>query len=212
MRSLRIVYLHGFASGPQSSKAQFFRTRFEQLGVPFEIPQLDEGNFETLTVSGQLAVIDRAVRGEPVTLMGSSLGGYLAALYASRHANIEKLVLLAPAFQFPSRWRKRYRPELEEWKRTGVKPFYHYGFKAERPLGYRFVEDAVQYEDEPDAVQPTLILHGTRDDVVPPEVSLDFAHRHPNATVRLVESGHELTDVLQMLWNETVAFLGFQKQ
>ena len=212
MRSLRIVYLHGFASGPQSSKAQFFRARFEEVGVPFEIPQLDEGNFETLTVSGQLAVIDRAVRGEPVTLMGSSLGGYLAALYASRHANVEKLVLLAPAFQFPSRWRKRYGTDMEAWKQTGAKSFYHYGFKAERPLGYRFVEDAVQYEDEPDAAQPTLILHGTRDDVVPPKVSLDFARRHPNATVRLVESGHELTDVLEMLWNETVAFLGFQKQ
>ncbi len=131
----RIVHLgNGFASGPQSSKAQFFRARFEELGVPFEIPQLDEGNFETLTVSGQLAVIDRAVRGEPVTLMGSSLGGYLAALYASRHPNVEKLVLLAPAFQFPSRWRKRYgsgsgRMEADRhqaflslWIRNGTPP------------------------------------------------------------------------------------------
>ncbi len=209
---MRIVYLHGFASGPQSSKAQFFRARFEERGVPFEIPQLDEGNFETLTVSGQLAVIDRAVHGEPVTLMGSSLGGYLAALYASRHANIEKLVLLAPAFQFPSRWRKRYGPDLEEWRRTGSKSFYHYGFKSDRPLSYRFVEDAVQYEDEPDVTQPVLILHGTRDEVVPPEVSLEFARRHPNATVQLLESGHELTDVLETLWNETSQFLGFQKR
>jgi uncharacterized protein len=208
---MRIVYLHGFASGPQSSKAQFFRARFEELGVPFEIPQLDEGNFEALTISAQLAVIDRAVRGEPVTLMGSSLGGYLAALYASRHPNIEKLVLLAPAFQFPSRWRTRHSPDLEEWKRTGAKSFYHYGFQAERPLGYRFVEDAVQYEDEPDAAQPVLILHGTRDDVVPAEVSLDFARRHPAATVRLLASGHELTDVTDTLWNETSSFLGFQK-
>jgi uncharacterized protein len=208
---MRIVYLHGFASGPQSNKAQFFRSRFEELGVPFEIPQLDQGNFETLTVSGQLAVIDRAVRGERVTLMGSSLGGYLAALYASRHANIENMVLLAPAFQFPSRWRQRYGPELEEWGRTGTKLFYHYAFKEERPLGYRFVEDAVQYEDQPDAAQPVLILHGTRDEVVPPEVSLDFARRHPHATVRLLESGHELTDVWDALWNETAAFLGFQK-
>jgi hypothetical protein len=207
---MRIAYLHGFASGPQSSKAQFFRARFEALGVPFEIPQLDEGNFETLTVSGQLDVIDRAVHGERVVLMGSSLGGYLAALYASRHPNVERLVVLAPAFQFPARWRMRYGGELEAWKRSGAKLFYHYGFKSEQPLGYRFVEDSAQYEDEPDFGQPVLILHGTRDDVVPPEVSTHFAHNHPNAGVRLVESGHELTDVLDILWRETAAFLGFE--
>jgi pimeloyl-ACP methyl ester carboxylesterase len=218
---MRIVYLHGFASGPMSNKAQFFRARFEELGVPVEIPQLDERNFETLTVSSQLAVIDRAViqnrdpngaDGVPVTLMGSSLGGYLAALYASRHPeNVDRLVLLAPAFQFPSRWRKRFAgEELAEWQRTGRKNFYHYSFKGDRRLGYLFVEDSVQYEDEPDFRQPALILHGTRDDVVPAEVSEQFAHHHPNVRVCLVESGHELTDVLDKLWLETALFLGFQ--
>jgi len=209
---MRIVYLHGFASGPQSSKAQFFRARFEELGVPFETPLLDEGNFETLTISGQLAVIERAIHGDQVILMGSSLGGYLAALYASRHPNVERLVLLAPAFQFPARWRMRFGNELEAWKRDGVKPFYHYAFKSEQPLGYQFVEDSVQYEDEPDFQQPVLILHGTRDDVVPPRVSVEFASRHPHAVVRLVESGHELTDVLDRMWEETAVFLGFQIQ
>ena len=48
-----------------------------------EIPILDEGRFEELTISGQLRVIERAVGGQPAILMGSSLGGYLAALYAS---------------------------------------------------------------------------------------------------------------------------------
>jgi pimeloyl-ACP methyl ester carboxylesterase len=226
---MRIVYLHGFASGPLSNKAQFFRARFEELGVPVEIPQLDEGNFETLTITSQLGVIDRAVIqsrdraaiqnrnregtvGDPVTLMGSSLGGYLAALYASRYPeNVDRLVLLAPAFQFPSRWRKRFAgQELAEWKRTRRKNFYHYSFKADRPLGYQFVEDAVQYEDEPDFGQPALILHGTRDDVVPAEVSEQFALHHPNVRVCLVQSGHELTDVLDKLWLETASFLRFQ--
>ena len=105
----RIVYLHGFASSPHSSKAQFFLRKFAALGVPMEIPILDEGRFEELTISGQLAVIERAVGDQPAILIGSSLGGYLAALYANRHpAQVEKLVLLAPAFQFPRRWRERY--------------------------------------------------------------------------------------------------------
>jgi pimeloyl-ACP methyl ester carboxylesterase len=206
----RIVYLHGFASTPLSTKAQFFKQKFD--GADFEIPQLDRGDFEKLTVTSQLQVVDDAVHGDPVILMGSSLGGYLAALYASRHPNVERMVLLAPAFEFPARWRQRFSGgELDEWRKTGSRSFYHYGYKADRPLDYQFVEDSVQYEDAPDFRQPALIFHGLRDDVVPPEVSQRYAAGHPNVKLSLVESGHELTDVLDPLWDATAMFLGFQK-
>jgi pimeloyl-ACP methyl ester carboxylesterase len=206
---MRIVYLHGFASSPQSSKAQFFRQKFDQLGVSFEAPQLDEGNFEGLTITGQLSVVERAVGGRPAVLMGSSLGGYLAALYAARHpGEVERMVLLAPAFQFASRWRARFRPEdLELWKQQGSAPFFHYGYKSAQRLGYSFVEDADQYEDAPDFGQPVLILHGSEDAVVPPGISLEFAAARPNVRLRLFASGHELTDVLAGLWMETSRFL-----
>jgi pimeloyl-ACP methyl ester carboxylesterase len=208
---MRIVYLHGFASSPQSGKASFFAQKFAAAGVPFTAPQLDEGNFEGLTISGQLGVIEKAVHGEPVVLMGSSLGGYLAALYAARHPEIEKLVLLAPAFQFPTRWRARYSDEeLEHWRRRGTIPFFHYGFKEERGLGFQIVDDARKYEDEPAFHQPALVLHGRKDDVVPPALSKVFAEGHPNVILRLLDSGHELTDVLEDLWMETATFLKFQ--
>jgi pimeloyl-ACP methyl ester carboxylesterase len=208
---MKIVYLHGFASSPQSGKARFFAGKFQELGVPFTAPQLDEGNFEGLTISGQLRVVEKAVGGDRVVLMGSSLGGYIAALYAARSVQVDKLVLLAPAFQFPTRWRARYSPEeLELWRKRGTIPFFHYGFKAERGLGFQIVEDALKYEDEPAFRQPALVLHGLRDEVVPAELSKVFAEGHTNVTLRLVDSGHELTDVLDQLWTETAAFLGFQ--
>jgi pimeloyl-ACP methyl ester carboxylesterase len=208
---MRIVYLHGFASSPQSGKARFFAEKFSSMGVPFTAPALDGGDFEGLTITGQLRVVDEAVCAGPVVMMGSSLGGYLAALYAARHEKaVEKLVLLAPAFQFPTRWRARHAKDLERWKREGTIPFFHYGYKEDRGLGYQIVEDAVQYEDEPGFRQPALVLHGRCDDVVPVEVSKVFADGHPNVTLRVVESGHELTDVLEELWMETSAFLGFQ--
>lgn len=100
----RVIYLHGFASGPSSKKARFFAERFAQLGIGLEIPDLAENDFEHLTISGQLRVIERLSRGESTTLIGSSMGGYVSALYAARHAEVEKLVLLAPAFAFLKRW------------------------------------------------------------------------------------------------------------
>ena len=206
---MRIVYLHGFASSPQSSKARFFRRKFEALGVPFEAPQLDEGDFERLTITGQLGVIERAVAGRPAVLMGSSLGGYLAALFAARQpAEVERMVLLAPAFRFPTRWRARFRPDdIELWKQQGSAPFFHYGSQTEQRLGYAFLEDAEQYEDAPEFGQPALILHGSQDPVVPAAISREFAAGRPHVRLQLFPSGHELTDVLDDLWNATSRFL-----
>src|SRR5262245_9502789 len=194
----RIVYLHGFASSPQSTKAQFFRRRFEDRGFAVEIPQLDQGDFRALTITRQLEVIGRAAQDQPAIVMGSSLGGYLAALYASRHSEVERLILMAPAFRFPSRWRARFSGvDLERWKQSGAAPFFHYAFLKEMPLGYQFVEDAAQYPEEPEFSQPALIFHGTPDDVVPAELSESFASRHANVRLRLFPSGHDLGDVLE---------------
>lgn len=206
---MRVVYLHGFASSPQSSKAQYFRRKLTERGIGVEIPRLDGGDFEHLTISGQLAVIERAVDGKPAVLFGSSLGGYLAAAFAARHAEIERLVLLAPGFQFPSLWRKRYtEAELAQWKRDGSTPVYHYGENRTMQLSYALMEDSAKYEDEPDFRQPALIFHGTRDDVVPASVSQQFAAAHPNAELHLLESGHELTDVLEPMWGRIQERLG----
>jgi pimeloyl-ACP methyl ester carboxylesterase len=204
----RFVYLHGFASSPQSGKAQFFRKRLAERGIDLDIPALDGGDFEHLTITGQLQVVDAAVTGQPAILFGSSMGGYLAALYAARNRNIEKLVLLAPAFQFPSRWRERYSDEeLEAWRRNGFASVFHYGFQREVPLGYQLREDSQKYEAEPEFTQPALVLHGTLDTIVPARISTAFAAHRPNVTVRLFDSGHELNDVLEDLWEETARFL-----
>ena len=204
----RLVYLHGFASSPQSGKAQFFYRRFAERGLTLQIPQLDRNNFKGLTISGQLEVVEGEVQGDPVILIGSSLGGYLAALYAARHANIERLILMAPAFQFPQRMRGRFSEfDLARWKKEGTRLFFHYAFQSERPLGYQFVEDSALYEGEPDFRQPALIFHGTRDDVVPAEYSRQFAEGYPNVRLCLMNSGHELTDVLEPMWAETSEFL-----
>jgi pimeloyl-ACP methyl ester carboxylesterase len=205
---MNLIYLHGFASGPQSSKAQFFRRRFDEIGVKMRIPDLTEGDFERLTIGGQLQVIERIADGEDVCLMGSSMGGYLAALYAARHADVRKLVLLAPAFGFARRWPLRLGEEtVAEWRRTGWLPIYNYAEKADRRVHYRLLEEAQRYEDYPAVTQPALIFHGRNDDVVPSEYSEEFAARYPHVTLRVMDSGHELLNVLEEMWIAVSRFL-----
>jgi pimeloyl-ACP methyl ester carboxylesterase len=205
----RFVYLHGFASSPNSRKARFFAERFRELGIGLEIPDLAEGNFRNLTVTAQLNVIARLSRHEPVSIIGSSMGGYLAALFAARHpGNVEKLALLAPAFSFASRWPETLgEPAMEQWKRTNALQVFHYSEGREVELGYQLVEDARQYEAYPDVAQPVLIFQGLQDTVVPPEYAVRFAKRHPNVRLRLMNSDHELTNVMDEMWMETEKFL-----
>jgi pimeloyl-ACP methyl ester carboxylesterase len=205
----RILYLHGFASGPSSSKARYFRDRLERAGAHVEVPDLSAGDFEHLTLSGQLAIIECLANGEPVSLMGSSMGGYLAALYAASHPEVERVVLLAPAFRFAKRWAEHLGPaKVEAWRTSGSLQVFHYAQGGNRPLSYRIMEDAAAYEDFPDFRQPVLIFHGDRDEVVPAEYSRQFASTHPNVHLfRVLQSGHELLDVLDVMAEPIVQFL-----
>ena len=198
---MRTIYLHGFASGPTSKKASFFCDQTHTL----EIPDLTAGDFEHLTITGQLKVIEELAAGEPVSLMGSSLGGYLAALYASRHAEAARVVLMAPAFGFARRWSET--PEAASWRENGFLDVYHYGEKRQRRLSYGLIEDGLRYPEFPDFRQPALIFHGTRDDVVPAQLSTEFAAAHANVKLRLVDSDHELLNVLEVIWQEAGPFL-----
>jgi uncharacterized protein len=205
---MRIVYLHGFASSPNSAKARFFRERFRQAGVEMDVPALDRGDFTHLTITSQLEAIEEAVAARPSVLMGSSLGGYLAALFASTHSEVEKLILMAPAFGFPRRWWERYgQEELDLWKRRGVWPVFHHGAGSHLPLSYQIVEDSLHYESEPQFSQPALIFHGAGDSVVPVDSSREYAARHSNVVLRVLDSGHELTDVVEEMWSGICAFL-----
>jgi pimeloyl-ACP methyl ester carboxylesterase len=205
---LRFLYLHGFASGVDSGKARFLRGRFAELGLNLEVPDLAQGDFENLTISGQLRVIDRHLNSDSACLIGSSLGGYLTALYASSHPEIERVVLLAPAFGFARRWPDKLgTAATAQWERTGYMDVFHYGENAQRRISWKIIQDGRNYPDEPSFSQPALIFHGIRDDVVPSEFSRSFAANRPNVTLRLLDSDHQLTDSVDLIWAETKQFL-----
>jgi len=206
---MRYIYLHGFASSPASRKARFLVEKLQEHSIHLETPDLAP-DFQNLTITSQLAVIHGAIRGEPVVLIGSSLGGYLAALYAAEQPQIvERLVLLAPAFDFYELWKKDLGPaKLAEWRENGTICVYHYGAGQETPLGYQLLDDASKYSAFPDFEQPCLILHGLRDEVVPFEKSALFAAARPdNRKLLSFNSGHELTDVLNEIWDSSCGFL-----
>ena len=202
---MKFVYVHGFASSPQSRKAVQFRAALAVRSVPVDIPAMDQGDFEHLTISGQLNVLEDLIRGTPVCLIGSSMGGYLASLYAAAHPEAARLVLLAPAFGFAQRWNERIG-----MPKPGDFEVFHYGDNKVRRVHHGLIEDALRFPAAPDFKQPARIFHGIQDDVVPIEYSRDFASSHANARLSEVDSDHELFNVLDQIVAEAVPWLTFR--
>ncbi len=205
---MKFLYLHGFASSPASRKAVFFQSQLREHGISLEIPALDQGDFEHLTISGQLKVAESYLDGGPAVLIGSSMGGYLASLLAARHAAVQRLVLLAPAFGFAPRWREMTgEARFTAWQDTGWLEVFNYASKSMSRVHYGLYEDALQYAGYPDFSQPAMIFHGLNDTVVPVDLSRTFAASHANAQLVEMDSDHELTDVLDAIGAQAVPFL-----
>jgi pimeloyl-ACP methyl ester carboxylesterase len=163
-----------------------------------------------MTIASMLAIVDEVLDRGPTVLFGSSLGGYLAALAAARRPDrVPGLVLMAPAFDFATRWEASTGPRtMAAWRRRGALPVYHYAFKREVPLSIALIDEAGRFEAEPDPECPALVLHGRRDEAVPLAIGEAFVARRPDRRRLVVyDAGHELTEVLEPMWSETTAFL-----
>ncbi len=205
---MRYVYLHGFASGPLSRKAQFFREKLSSLDIELEIPALDQSDFEHLTITRQLDFLTRLLDGEPAILMGSSMGGYLAALYASQHPEIDRMVLLAPAFGFGNRWAETFGAEkVAAWRQRGFAEVYHYATRDMRRLAIDLLNDSALHPGYPPCPQPSAVFHGIQDNIVPIAASERWISENPQARLVPLNSGHELLDVLEQIWEESARFL-----
>lgn len=206
---MNYVYLHGFASGPGSTKAQFLRSRFEAQGITLHVPDLNLDNFATVTLTKQLQYLQDRFAGNPLVAIGSSLGGLLASLLASSNTEVEQLVLLAPAFGFSQRLVTSLgEAAIARWQETGSLDFYHYGLKQVVQLKYEFFTDAQSHTEK--SLQrelPILIMHGIDDEVVPVSASQTFADSRSHVTLELLHSDHGLGDVLEPIWQKTKTFL-----
>ncbi|MEM9216941.1 MAG: YqiA/YcfP family alpha/beta fold hydrolase [Cyanobacteria bacterium P01_F01_bin.150] len=208
---MQYIYLHGFASAPQSRKAQNLQGRFQALGHTLHIPDLNQGSFTQLTLSRQIQQVqaEYLASGQHTVIIGSSFGGLTAAWLGQKYDCVERVILLAPAFQFLANWRPKIPvANWQQWEQTGSMNIYHYGAKTMLPLDYGFATDMVQY-DEGTLMRslPTLIIHGINDEVVPIQVSRSYAKQRDYVSLLEVHSDHSLGDQLDAIWRETVRFL-----
>jgi pimeloyl-ACP methyl ester carboxylesterase len=209
-----VFYLHGFASSPKSTKVGYFSDRLLEHGIVVRCPDFNEPDFTTMTLTRMLERLGgelAGLGGERATLFGSSLGGTLAILAAGKFRPlVERLVLLAPAVMFAKPGHHLLPPErIEEWRRRGALPFFHYGAGIERDLEFAFYEDSLRHDAFNTAFdQPAVIFQGLRDASVDYRTVEAFAKTRPNVTLSLLEDDHQLIATLPRIWSDLLPFLG----
>ncbi|MFX1516800.1 MAG: YqiA/YcfP family alpha/beta fold hydrolase [Promethearchaeota archaeon] len=217
---MQIIYLYGFASGPLSNKAQFYKDKFSFSGIPFDIYDYvpDEDSFTNMKLSVLIDNLHTNIENnysveEELILFGSSFGALISTLFPFFHPNrIAKLILMAPALGFSAqRLVKIHNIPLGLWKKKGNIPVFHFRYEQEIPLGYSFYEDLLN--NPPPKIKklridvPTLILHGKFDDVVPLSWSQQFVEINPKATLHILDGNHQLLDQKEVMWKLVEEFL-----
>jgi uncharacterized protein len=214
MANPRWIYLHGFASSPESTKARALAAHFATVGIDLDRLDLRRPSFEHLRLS---AVIDhvRSSMGDErdrAVLIGSSLGGLTACRVAERDARVSALVLMAPAFELAHGWRLRLGDAgWQEWRTRGWLEVPDYATGGTSRVDFGFVEEIERMDATdgglPDVRVPTLVVHGTHDETVPVARSREFARGKRHVNLIEVDDGHELKASLPRIMAEADAFL-----
>ncbi len=217
-----VIYLHGFASSPASSKALFLKGQLDDWGCTVHIPDLNVPSFSELSFESMVNRLDQEVEecspNQTVYLIGSSLGAMVALQYIDKFkqrsaSRVTKLALLAPSFEFiQNRIGQLGQDGIAQWRKSGWFTFYHHTYRKDLSLHFKFIEEMAGYSfyDIQLAI-PTIVIHGLRDEDVSYHQSVQFATGRANVTLKLVESDHELLHGQDALWPILVQFFGLCK-
>jgi pimeloyl-ACP methyl ester carboxylesterase len=205
------LYLHGLGAVRTGEKSGSLLAHAERQGRAFRRVDL-RGQGESSGRLGQVpvsSVIDDVVRllerHGPTVVVGSSLGGLVGAYAAAARPDLVRgLALLAPALGLLGNLAQRLDAQGRMWTSEGtaftVTPHVLADAKSldEAGLGKRLQA-------------PTLVVHGTADDVIPFRASerLFAAIASAQKDLWLVPGGdHRLNTVAPTIWRRVDALLG----
>jgi len=201
-RSPAYTYLHGFGSVRDGIKSSALFRHARQQGnaaARFDFRGHGESSGQPNTVTISELIADTTAVLEltgPAILVGTSLGGLVAAFTAAAHSRtIQGLTMLAPALGFV--------PQLE--RHLDDDGYLPTSDRPARPVHPRVIDDAGNLDESSlpgRLTMPVFVAHGLQDDVVPAALSRDFfaAIPHDRKDLWLIEDGdHRLSDPIDQI-------------
>ena len=208
----QILFITGFLSKRWGNKSKALAEWCEENGWGFccyDVRGFGDsgGTFTDYTLSDWIAdarlVLNMLREGPPITIVGNSFGGWIAWMMAQECPAVEKLILIAPAFDaIGVRAREISADRRKRWKDTGWMPWDDEPAHKDWPLSWKWVEESEAYwKTRFDRLRSvnTTILHGLQDTVILPGGSSQFVEqllsRDPTFPVELhlVPGDHRLS-------------------
>lgn len=162
---MNLCFFHGLESSPQGTKARLIRKKYPGCLIPALPPDLDQ----------RVLIAEQAVK-KPVLIVGSSLGGLTALMYADRHPEMTAaMVLMAPA--------------------VGCTDSSLFSKKQGRILSSVHVPAGI----------PTVVVAGKRDELIPLAAIERMVERSPepkDIRLHVVDDDHNLHQSLALMMAE----------
>jgi predicted esterase YcpF (UPF0227 family) len=167
-----LYYIHGYESNPNGTKGILFKQKLGAIPIKYR----DCKPEEIVILDCLDKIFDVIKNDEETIIIGSSLGGFLAAKIALLNKNVKKLILLNPAI-------------LPPW----------IDIKKIEGMPIRILQDVFDKRLLDEKISaPINIFVGTDDEVVPTEWVLEFA-KAQEATVKFLHDDHRFTKNMQEL-------------
>jgi len=199
----QILFITGFLSKRWGNKSNALSQWCQEQGWGFccyDVRGFGDsgGTFTDYTLSDWIedarTVLRTIVSGQPVTIVGNSLGGWIAWFMAQEFEQVKSLILIAPAFNIMGvRARAISEDRRRDWYSAGWMPWDDDPSHKDWPLSWEWVEESEAYWktsfDRLRHVKMT-ILHGLQDTVILPSGSREFVEqllsRDPAFPVKLI--------------------------
>jgi len=161
-----LYYIHGYESSPDGTKGALFKEKLGAIPIKYRDCKPEE-----IIISECLnRIFDQIKQDNKVILIGSSLGGFLAAKTAILNENVKQIILLNPAILPPS---------VDINKIDGM------------PL--RILQEVYDKKLLEEKISASVdIFAGTEDEIVPTEWVLEFA-KAQEATVKFLHDDHRFS-------------------
>jgi predicted esterase YcpF (UPF0227 family) len=167
-----LYYIHGYQSNPQSTKGILFKKRLGAIPIHYRdcVP-------EDIKISDCLLRIEEYIKDDKnAILIGSSLGGFLAAKIAQNHTNVNQIVLLNPAIIPPT-----------------------VDISSIKDIPRTILEDMADLTLFEKKIPATIfIFRGIEDKVVPDNWVITFA-AYQEATIRFFKDDHRFSKNVKIL-------------
>jgi pimeloyl-ACP methyl ester carboxylesterase len=203
------LYLPGLGTGPRSIKGRALANQLALHGVALRCLDLRVPSFRWMRLAAMLEAVQSALADatDPVVLLGTSFGGYVAAQVAARDRRVAALVLYAPALHLASL--RHWHPRVTAlWDRIGWLPVPDKTERRWRRVDAGLLQELDRLPPQmPEPQIPTLLIQGTRDRMVPPALARELASRRANIRLLELADGHALSSSLPRVLAETERFL-----